>query len=63
MLTDVEMDNKGAPGIVGVNLDSGETEQEVVFNDREPDYVVDELHGIVVRTHKSGKQIVASSLR
>jgi outer membrane protein assembly factor BamB len=63
MLTDVEMDNKAAPGIVGVNLDSGETEQEVVFNDREPDYVVDELHGIVVRTHKSGKQIVASSLR
>lgn len=63
MLTDVEADAKAAPGIVGVNLDNGETEQEVVFNDREPDYVVDEMNGIVVRTHKSGKQIVASSLR
>lgn len=63
MLTDVEADSKSAPGIVGVNLDNGETEQEVAFNDREPDYVVDEMHGIVVRTHKSGKQIVASALR
>jgi len=63
MLTDVEADKGTAPGIVGVNLDTGETDHEVLFRDREPDYVVDELHGIVVWVHKNGKQIQAAALK
>lgn len=63
MLTDLEADKGHVPGIVGVNLDTGETDHEVLFHDREPDYVVDELRGVVVRIHKNGKQIIGSSLQ
>ncbi len=62
MLTDVEAPKGTAPGIVGVNLDSGETEREVLFGEKEPSYVVDELRGVVIRTRKD-KEFVADALR
>lgn len=62
MLTDVESGKDTDPGIVGVNLDSGETERQVLFGDKEPAYVVDELRGVVIRTRKN-RQFVADALR
>jgi len=59
MLTDVHTAEGDGPGIVGVNLANGEPERELYFKDREPDYVVDEKSGTVIRTHKSKGTIVA----
>lgn len=63
MLTDLEADKGHVPGIVGVNLDTGDTDHEVLFHDREPDYVVDELRGMVMWVHKSGSKITAAALK
>lgn len=62
MLTDVETEEGKGPGIVGVNLETGEAERELYFKDREPDYVVDEKAGIVIRTHKGKGTIVAQAV-
>ena len=59
MLTDVDTAEGDGPGIVGVNLQTGEAERELYFKDREPDYVVDEKSGTVIRTHKGKGSIVA----
>jgi outer membrane protein assembly factor BamB len=59
MLTDVDTSQGDGPGIVGVNLETGEAERELFFADREPDYVVDEKSGTVIRTHKGKGSIVA----
>ncbi|HEU0124085.1 MAG TPA: PQQ-binding-like beta-propeller repeat protein [Bryobacteraceae bacterium] len=59
MLTDVNTPEGDGPGIVGINLANGEPERELYFKDREPDYVVDELSGTVIRTHKGKGAIVA----
>lgn len=59
MLTDVDTAEGDGPGIVGVNLQTGEAERELYFKDREPDYVVDEKSGTVIRTHKGKGTIVA----
>jgi hypothetical protein len=55
-------DGKG-PGITGVNLDTGEADRVVIFGDREPEYVIDEIAGVVYRTHKNGKEISAMQIR
>ena len=51
------------PGIIGINLTTGEQERTVYFGDREPEYTADEIDGIVFRTHKNGKTITASAVR
>ena len=38
-------------------------ENSVYFGDREPEYVADEVDGIVFRTHKTGKTITAYAVR
>ena len=63
MLADVKTPDGKGPGIVGVNLNNGEEERSVYFGDREPEYVADEVDGIVFRTHKTGKTITASEVR
>jgi outer membrane protein assembly factor BamB len=63
MLTDVDTEEGDGPGIVGVNLDNGEVERELYFKDREPDYVIDEKTGTVIRTHKGKGGIVAQQVR
>jgi outer membrane protein assembly factor BamB len=59
MLTDVRTDQGKGPGIVGVNLATGAAERQVLFGDKEPEYVIDEVNGVVFRTHKNGKEITA----
>jgi outer membrane protein assembly factor BamB len=62
MLTDVDTEDGDGPGIVGINLANGEFERELLFKDRQPDYVVDENTGIVIRTHKGKNTIVAQQV-
>ena len=45
-----------------MNLETGEAERELYFKDREPDYVVDEKTGIIIRTHKGKGTIVAQAV-
>jgi outer membrane protein assembly factor BamB len=63
MLTDVDTEEGDGPGIVGVNLETGEVERELYFKDREPDYVIDERSGTVIRTHKGKGGIFAQQVR
>jgi outer membrane protein assembly factor BamB len=63
MLTDVDTSEGDGPGIVGVNLVNGEAERELYFKDREPDYVIDEKTGTVIRTHKGKGSIFAQQVR
>lgn len=63
MLADMKTEESKGPGIVGVNLNTGEQEKTVYFGDREPEYVADEVEGIIFRTHKNGKTITASEVQ
>jgi outer membrane protein assembly factor BamB len=63
MLSDIKNDEGKGAGIVGINLNTGEIERRLLFKDKEPEYVVDEVDGVVFRTHKNGKDIVATEIR
>ncbi len=63
MLSDVKTDAGKGPGIVGIDLSSGEQERMVYFGDREPEYVADDIDGLVFRTHKNGKTIIADQVK
>jgi outer membrane protein assembly factor BamB len=63
MLTDIKNDEGKGAGIVGINLNTGEVERQLLFKDKEPEYVVDEIDGVVYRTHKNGKDILATEIR
>jgi outer membrane protein assembly factor BamB len=52
ILTDIEQGKEKGPGLVGVNLDTGETDQEILLNERQPDYEVDETTGMLFRVIK-----------
>jgi len=54
------LDDK-VPGIVAVNMDSGQADYEVALNDKEPDYIVDEVSGRVYHL-KNNKELVAMSI-
>jgi outer membrane protein assembly factor BamB len=45
MLTNVEADGDKGPGLVGVNMETGEPFGEVLLTQKDPDYVVDEITG------------------
>ncbi len=45
MLTNVEDGKDKGPGIVGVNMETGESFSEVLLKQKDPDYVVDEVAG------------------
>jgi len=45
MLTNVENGGDKGPGIVGVNMETGETLGEILLKQKDPDYVVDEVTG------------------
>jgi hypothetical protein len=51
--------NKGKDlGVVGVNLETGETDREFALGSKEPEYLVDELLGCVYY-FKGGDQLIA----
>jgi hypothetical protein len=63
VLTNIEedKDNKGA-GLVGLNLNSGEVEHQVILKMKDPDCDVDELEGRIF-DFKDKKEITAYSVR
>ncbi len=62
ILTEIESgDDKGA-GIVGVNMANGEAERQILFDDKEPNYSVDEFAGRVFNLKKK-KELSAFSVQ
>jgi len=63
VLTEIveDKDNKGG-GLVGLNLNSGEAEHQVLLKMKDPDYDVDELEGRIFNV-KDKKEITAYSVR
>jgi outer membrane protein assembly factor BamB len=61
VLTQVEDGKKSGVGLMGINLDSGEGEKQIVLGDKKPEYSIDELMGRLFYT-KGGKQITAYDL-
>lgn len=47
VLTDVKLDKENGAGLVGVNMNTGQGDRQIMFKDKEPDYQVDELTGRV----------------
>ena len=43
MLTNVDEGGEKGPGLVGVNMETGETAYSLVLKDRDPNYEVDEV--------------------
>jgi len=60
VLTELENGKDKVPGLVGVNLDTGSADREVLINDKDPDYEVDESTGRVFNV-KDKRDIVALS--
>jgi hypothetical protein len=61
ILTDVKEGNDKGAGIVGVNMDNGEAERQIMFKDKEPDYEIDEISGRVFNL-KNEKELSAYSV-
>lgn len=63
VLTEIEedKDNKGG-GLVGLNLNSGEVEHQVLLKMKDPDYDVDELEGRIFNI-KDKKELTAYSVK
>jgi outer membrane protein assembly factor BamB len=58
ILTNVQEGKEKGAGLVGVNLDTGETNRQVMLKDKTPDYKVDEILGRVFNI-RDGKELVA----
>lgn len=52
VLTKITGDDEKGSGLVGVNLLTGEGERQIIFNDKSPDYEVDELEGRLFNMNK-----------
>jgi hypothetical protein len=61
VLTQVEEGKKSGVGLMGISLDTGEGEKQILLGDKKPEYSIDELMGRLFYT-KGGKQITAYDL-
>ena len=52
VLTKIKGDDDSGSGLVGVNMLTGEGERQIIFNDKSPDYEVDELDGRLFNMNK-----------
>jgi outer membrane protein assembly factor BamB len=52
VLTKMKKDGKSGSGLVGVNLLTGFGERQIMFNDKSPDYEIDELAGRLFNLNK-----------
>jgi hypothetical protein len=53
VLTDVKQEKDKGAGIVGVNMETGPGDRQIMFKDKEPDYEVDEAAGRVFNLRNS----------
>ncbi|HEY0083372.1 MAG TPA: PQQ-binding-like beta-propeller repeat protein [Pyrinomonadaceae bacterium] len=58
VLTDVKQEKEKGAGIVGVNMETGQSDRQIIFKDKEPDYEVDEASGRVFNL-KNSKELNA----
>jgi hypothetical protein len=61
VLTQVEDGRKKGVGLMGISLETGEGEKQILLNDKQPEYSVDEPMNRLFHI-KGGKQITAYSL-
>jgi hypothetical protein len=47
VLTDLKMDKEKGAGLIGVNMNTGQGDRQILFKEKEPDYEVDEAFGRV----------------
>ncbi|MEZ5429096.1 MAG: PQQ-binding-like beta-propeller repeat protein [Pyrinomonadaceae bacterium] len=52
VLTKIKGEDDSGSGLVGVNMLTGEGERQIIFNDKSPDYEVDELDGRLFNLNK-----------
>jgi outer membrane protein assembly factor BamB len=62
VLTEVQAGKEKGAGIVGVDMNSGKSDRQILFKDKEPDYKVDEWTGRVFNV-KDKKELTAYSLQ
>ena len=62
VLTEIESGKDKGAGVVGVNMDTGESDRQILFKDKEPDFKVDELAGRVFNM-KDKKELTAFALQ
>ncbi|HEX8633237.1 MAG TPA: PQQ-binding-like beta-propeller repeat protein [Pyrinomonadaceae bacterium] len=58
VLTDVKQEKEKGAGVVGVNMETGQGDRQIMFKDKEPDYEVDEASGRVFNL-KNSKELNA----
>jgi outer membrane protein assembly factor BamB len=58
VLTDVKQEKEKGAGIIGVNMETGQGDRQIMFKDKEPDYEVDEASGRVFNL-KNSKELNA----
>lgn len=52
VLTKIKGDDDSGSGLVGINMLTGNAERQIIFNDKSPDYEVDELDGRLFNMNK-----------
>ena len=50
VLTKIKGDDDSGSGLIGVNMLNGNGERQIIFDDKSPDYEVDELSGRLFNT-------------
>ena len=53
VLTDLKIDKEKGAGLIGVNMNTGQGDRQILFKDKEPDYEVDEAFGRVFNLKNS----------
>lgn len=61
VLTHVEEGRKKGVGLMGISLDTGEGDKQILLDDKEPNYVVDESLGLLFY-FKGGRELIAYRL-
>jgi hypothetical protein len=61
ILTNLEDGKDKGPGLVGVDMQTGQAAYQIVLKDKEPDYQVDEVTGRLFNL--KGKELFAYSIR
>jgi outer membrane protein assembly factor BamB len=62
IMTNIEEGGDKGAGIIGVNMDSGGAEQQILFKTKDPNYKVDEITGRIFNV-KDGKELTAYSVK
>jgi outer membrane protein assembly factor BamB len=62
VLTDLKIDKDKGAGLIGVNMNTGQGDRQILFKDKEPDYEVDEAFGRVFNL-KNSKELAAFVIR